>query len=129
MAHPPRARQRGHDPAFPGARGPELAAALGHEGGGSAMTRALLAMLILGAIAAASDDPVIEATDLARTPGLVGREVLVDGRVRYFLPHGERGYDELYLHGTPVLFRLPARLRPEHAPRIQGIQVRGGLRK
>ena len=53
--------------------------------------------------------------------------VVVDDRVRFYQYHAGRGYDELYLKRTNVVFRLPAPLRPEGSPRPMPVVVQGRL--
>jgi tetratricopeptide (TPR) repeat protein len=79
------------------------------------------------------DDRVVEPSELARDPKLIGREVVVDDRVRYFQPgpRGPRGQstlDELLLKRTDVIFKLPPGLRPEHPPREPAARVTGVMR-
>ncbi len=81
-----------------------------------------------GQPAMAQTEPVaVDAAHLDRRADLVGRMVVVDDRVRFYQYHAGRGYDELYLKRTNVVFRLPARLRPEGAPRPMPVVVQGRL--
>ena len=64
---------------------------------------------------------------LGRRADLVGKMVVVDDRVRFYQYHAGRGYDELYLKRTNVVFRLPAPLRPEGSPRPMPVVVQGRL--
>ncbi|HMF38737.1 MAG TPA: hypothetical protein VKF17_19015, partial [Isosphaeraceae bacterium] len=81
-----------------------------------------------GQPAVAQTEPVaVDAADLERRADLVGKLVVIDGRVRYYQNHAGRGYDELYLKRTNVVFRLPARLRPEGLPRPMPVVVQGRL--
>ncbi len=71
---------------------------------------------------------VVEPADLARRPDLVGREVIVDDRVAYYVSRGGSD-DELQLKRTPITFRVPRRLRPAAGPRIAAAVVRGVLER
>jgi hypothetical protein len=79
------------------------------------------------------DERVVEPSALARDPKLIGREVVVDDRVRYFQPgpkgpKGQSTLDELLLKRTDVLFKIPPGLRPEHPPREPAVRVTGVMR-
>ena len=81
-----------------------------------------------GQPAVAQTEPVaVDAADLDRRADLVGKMVVIDDRVRFYQYHAGRGYDELYLKRTNVVFRLPARLRPEGLPRPMPVVVQGRL--
>jgi len=81
-----------------------------------------------GQPAMAQTEPVaVDAADLDRRADLVGKMVAIDDRVRFYQYHAGRGYDELYLKRTNVIFRLPPRLRPESAPRPMPVVVQGRL--
>jgi hypothetical protein len=89
-----------------------------------------LAPLILGLLTAG--ERVVEPADLTRDPDLIGREVVVDDRVRYFQPRRgtkSQALEEVVLKRTPVIFRLPLGLRPEHPPRQPAIRLTGVLTK
>lgn len=87
----------------------------------------LLATFLLSLAAAPAPTPV-EPSDLAGRADLVGREVTVDDRVAYFQFHKGRGFDELVLKRTPVVFRIPPALRPKQSPKAPAVRVRGILR-
>jgi tetratricopeptide (TPR) repeat protein len=77
----------------------------------------------------AQDEPIaVNPTDLARRADLVGKIVSVDDRIRFYQFHGGRGYDELYLKSTDVVFRLPPALRPRSQPRPMPVLVQGQLK-
>ncbi len=81
-----------------------------------------------GQPAVAQTEPVaVDAAALGRRADLVGKMVVVDDRVRFYQYHVGRGYDELYLKRTDVVFRLPAPLRPEGSPRPMPVVVQGRL--
>ena len=62
-----------------------------------------------GQPAVAQTEPIaVDAAELGRRADLVGKIVVVDDRVRFYQYHAGRGYDELYLKRTNVVFRLPA---------------------
>jgi hypothetical protein len=94
----------------------------------------LLAYLALGFLTVVQGPdgsvPSVEPSALTRDPNLIGREVVVDDRIRYFLPHkGAKGqvFDELLLKRTEVIFKLPLDLRTEKPPRAVGARVTGVL--
>jgi hypothetical protein len=91
-----------------------------------------LAFLGLAASASSSrgNDPptTVEPAELAKNADLIGRELVVDDRLKYFQIHGKI-YDEFYLRRTPIPFRLPARLQTDHPPRAVGILVEGVLKR
>jgi hypothetical protein len=96
--------------------------------------RALLAnllVLVLIAPAAAVDPriPLVEPSELMRRPDLLGKPVAVDDRVSRFQWHPEREVDEVYLVRTPVIFRLPPRLRFERSPQAAAVRIEGVLRR
>ena len=65
--------------------------------------------------------------ELSRRADLVGKMVIVDDRVRFYQYHNGRGYDEVLLKRTDVVFRLPPRLRPDSPPRPMPVVVQGRL--
>jgi hypothetical protein len=80
--------------------------------------------------------PLVEPSELTRRTDLIGRIVAVDDRVARFQWHNDREssipdrpYDEVYLKRTPVVFRLPPRLRYETAPRAQAVRIEGVLKR
>lgn len=72
---------------------------------------------------------VVEPAELSRRQDLVGREVMVDDRVAYYVARGGTEDDELQLKRTPITFRVPRHLRPGTAPRIPAAVVRGVLER
>ncbi len=89
-----------------------------------------LVLLCLQARSAHAQGPVeVEPADLAKRADLVGKEVVVDDRVRIFYPHQGRGIDEIHLKRTPVIFRLPPDLRYPQAPTARAVRLQGILRK
>lgn len=93
-------------------------------------TSTLLAPLLLALLAIADEAPVVvEPPDLTRRPDLIGRDVVVDGRVRLFQLHRGRGFDEILLRESDAIFRLPPRLVYRDAPRQRVAKIRGKLRK
>lgn len=87
------------------------------------------AILILGPYSNAAEPPtgLIEPSELTKRPDLIGRSIAVEDRVRIFMFHPGTGHDELSLKRTPVVFRLPPRLRPEGQPRQPCVRVEGVL--
>ncbi|AGA29233.1 tetratricopeptide repeat protein [Singulisphaera acidiphila] len=75
--------------------------------------------------AATSVDP----SELTKRPDLIGREVSVDDRVALFLFHQGRDFDEITLKRTPVLFRLPPRLRYRQSPGVPAVRLTGILKR
>ena len=77
-------------------------------------------------------DPVVlvEPADLARRPDLIGREVIVDDRIRYFLESKRgQGFDELILKRTDVPCRLGVGSRFLRTPSEPNAVVRGTLKQ
>jgi tetratricopeptide (TPR) repeat protein len=79
---------------------------------------------------AQSEAVAVDPAELGRRVDLVGKVVAVDDRVRFYQYHPGRGYDEVLLKRTDVVFRLPPKLRPDGPPRpmpvvIHGILARG----
>lgn len=71
----------------------------------------------------------VEPADLVRRPDLVGREVLVDDRVAYYVTRNGSDDDELQLKRTPITFLVPRRLRPPLHTRVVAALVRGTLER
>ena len=88
----------------------------------------MISFLLSIALLGAGPDPV-EPADLARRPELVGRDLVVDDRVRFFLESKRgQGYDELVLKRTEVPFRLPPRLKFARSPSEPNARVMGTLK-
>jgi hypothetical protein len=71
----------------------------------------------------------VEPGELARRSDLVGRVVVVDDRVRFYVTPAGSEDDELQLKRTAVTFRVPRRLRPADRSRIVAAVVRGVLER
>jgi hypothetical protein len=71
----------------------------------------------------------VEPSELTKHPELVGHEVSVDDRVALFLFHQGRDFDEITLKRTPVLFRLPPRLRYRQSPGVPAVRLTGILKR
>jgi len=71
----------------------------------------------------------VEPAQLGQRADLVGREVEVDDRVRYYVPRAGSDRDELQLKRTPVLFLVPRRFRPPTTSRLPAVVVRGVLER
>jgi hypothetical protein len=80
--------------------------------------------------AAAPADPVpeVDAIDLAKRSDLIGKEIIVDGRLAFFQIH-DGIFDEAYLKKTTTVFRLPVELRSRQAPDAAGLRLQGVLKK
>lgn len=71
----------------------------------------------------------VEPAELARRVDLVGREIVVDDRIRYFLESKRgQGFDELILKRTDVPFRLLASARYARPPSESNAIVRATLK-
>lgn len=79
--------------------------------------------------AASAAVTAVEPSELTKHPELVGHEVSVDDRVALFLFHQGRDFDEITLKRTPVLFRLPQRLRYRQSPGVPAVRLTGILRR
>ncbi|MBV8487248.1 MAG: hypothetical protein JO161_03105, partial [Planctomycetaceae bacterium] len=80
--------------------------------------------------ALAQGEPIaVDAVDLIQRTDLVGKIVSVDDRVRFYQFHPGRGYDELYLKRTEVVFRLPPALRPNSQPKPTPVLVQGQIQQ
>jgi hypothetical protein len=92
-----------------------------------------IALLVATAGASARQDagaPVaVEPADLVRRPDLVGREVVVDDRVTYYVTRNGSDDDELQLKRTSITFLVPRRLRPANRGRVVAAVVRGTLER
>jgi hypothetical protein len=87
-----------------------------------------LPLAIVAALVVAGPD-FVEPADLSRRPELVGRDVVVDDRIRYFLESRRgQGYDELMLKRTDVPCLLPTRLKFARPPSEPNARVRGTLK-
>jgi hypothetical protein len=71
----------------------------------------------------------VEPADLTRRADLVGREVIVDDRVAYYVTRNGSDDDELQLKRTPITFLVPRRLRPPVHARAVAALVRGTLER
>jgi hypothetical protein len=87
------------------------------------------AWLIAAAFVSAAGPDFVEPSELLRRPELVGREVVVDDRIRYFLESKRgQGYDELMLKRTDVPFLLSAKLKYPRSPSEPNVRVQGVLK-
>jgi hypothetical protein len=86
-------------------------------------------VVLTGALAFGAEPVAVEPSELAKRTDLVGREVVVDDRVSYFQFHKGSDFDEIVLKRTPVVFRLPPRLRLKQSPRPATARVRGILKR
>ena len=70
----------------------------------------------------------VEPAELERRPDLIGRQVVVDDHVKYYVARTGSEPDELQLKRTPITFQVPRGLRPQASTRITFVIVRGVLR-
>src|SRR5262249_43054986 len=102
-----------------------------------AMSRARFpTLVILAALfappSAAQEPPAAttaEPRDLGKRRDLIGKEISVDDRVGVFLLHPGHDIDEVTLRRTPVVFRLPPRLRYRQSPGAPAARLQGILRR
>ena len=132
--HPGARQRRLHHPR-PGPRRDPLARRRAGRGGPAVTARhrllvaACLACTLLAAPARGADPVAVEPAELDRRAELVGREVVVDDRVKFFLETRRgQGYDHLVLKRTEVPFLLPARLRSARPPSEPTAVARGRCR-
>ncbi|MHC5538607.1 tetratricopeptide repeat protein [Singulisphaera rosea] len=71
----------------------------------------------------------VEPAELIKRDDLIGREISVDDRVAFFQVHPGRGFDEIHFKRTPVVFRLPPKLRYAQAPSAPAARVQGLLKR
>jgi murein DD-endopeptidase MepM/ murein hydrolase activator NlpD len=77
---------------------------------------------------AADDSVVVEASDLDRRKDLIGKDVVVDDHVEFYVQRPGNEPDELQLKRTAITFLVPRRLRPT-STRMSSALVRGVLRR
>jgi tetratricopeptide (TPR) repeat protein len=76
------------------------------------------------------DDAVpVEPADLALRTDLIGREVIVDDRVTYYVPRSGEDPDELTLKRTPVTFLVQKGRRLSGSRRMTAVVARGVLKR
>ncbi len=99
--------------------------------GSLALASGLLLAIACGSFARqqAGAPVLVEPSGLERRQDLVGREVVVDDRVAYYVPRNGSEDDELQLKRTPVTFRVPRNLRPASTTRMTAALVRGVLER
>lgn len=76
----------------------------------------------------ATEAVTVEPAELDRRRDLIGREVIVDDRVSFYVPRTGDERDELRLKRTRTLFLVPRVLRPTGKNRTAAAVVRGVLR-
>ena len=74
-----------------------------------------------------ADAVAVEPDELERRSDLVGRLVVVDDHVKYYVPRNGSEPDELQLKRTPITFQVPRSLRPTGSTRLSAVVVRGVL--
>ena len=82
-----------------------------------------------GAMGQQQADNRVEPPDLERRADLIGREVVVDDRVKYYVNRAGSEDDQLELKRTSVTFLVPHRLRPPADARMSAVVVRGVLKR
>ncbi len=93
------------------------------------MMRAIAITLLFPLLAAAQAPVEVEPADLAKRKDLIGREVVVDDRVKFFFPVPGKGYPEIILSRTDVPVVLPDRLAYSTSQLSRAVRARGILRK
>jgi tetratricopeptide (TPR) repeat protein len=89
-----------------------------------------LLLLTPHARGSAPGDPVsVEPADLERRHDLIGREVIVDDHVLYYVKREGTQPDELQLKRTRVTFLVQRALRPNGPGRIPAVIARGVLKR
>ncbi|WP_435015673.1 tetratricopeptide repeat protein [Tundrisphaera sp. TA3] len=89
----------------------------------------IVPLLIAAAMIGQAGSPdEIEPSELAGRADAIGREVIVDDRVRYFLESKRgQGFDEIHLRRTDIVLKLPARLKFPRSPTEPVVRARGIL--
>ncbi len=87
-----------------------------------------LVLSLSGWTGIAMGQQTVEPPDLEQRADLIGREVVVDDRVKYYVTRKGSEDDELELKRTSVSFRIPRRLRPAEPPKA-GVVVQGTLKR
>jgi hypothetical protein len=91
---------------------------------------AFAASLLAPALAQTQNEAVsVEPAELDRREDLIGRVVVVDDHVKYYVPRNGAEPDELQLKRTPITFEIPRRLRPPSSNRLTAVIVRGVLKR
>jgi hypothetical protein len=74
-----------------------------------------------------ADAVAVEPGELERRTDLIGRLVVVDDHVKYYVPRTGSNPDELQLKRTPITFQVPRGLRPRGSTPMSAVVVRGVL--
>jgi tetratricopeptide (TPR) repeat protein len=69
----------------------------------------------------------VEPGELERRTDLIGRLVVVDDHVKYYVPRNGSEPDELQLKRPPITFQVPRALRPPGSTRLTTVVARGVL--
>jgi tetratricopeptide (TPR) repeat protein len=92
----------------------------------------IITFLLVPPVAArplSADDPVVvEAFELDTRQDLIGKDVVVDDHVEFYVQRAGNEPDELQLKRTKITFLVPRRLRPA-STRMSAALVRGVLRR
>jgi hypothetical protein len=96
----------------------------------SARTRAFLfawaCCLAAPAMGFVEDEALpVDPAELARRDDLIGKVVVIDDHVAYYVPRNGLEPDELQLKRTPITFLIPRKLRPRSSTRMSSVIVRG----
>lgn len=95
----------------------------------SPRTSLLLILTLLPATRVHAQAPQeVEPAELANRKDLIGREVVVDDRVRMFFPSPGKGIVDILLKRTQVPIVLPPGLRYEVSPSARSVRARGILK-
>ncbi len=77
------------------------------------------------------EPPTVDSTELLEKPDKwIGKEVIVDERVKFFRPHPKKGFDEVVLAGDRELTcEIPETMRPAKPPRQSTARLKGILKR
>lgn len=89
----------------------------------------LFAILAIPGASWAQAPVEVEPSDLSKRKDLIGREVIVDDRVKFFFPVAGKGYPEIILARTEVPVVLPDHLAYRSSQSARSIRARGILRR
>lgn len=88
-------------------------------------------VLAFASRSARADGPIeVEPADLARRRDLIGKEIVIDDRVKMFLPAPEaRGYNKILLKRTDVVLLLPPEFSYTTSQSQKAVRAKGILRQ
>jgi tetratricopeptide (TPR) repeat protein len=91
---------------------------------------ALFLTITPSALSFPQDEPVsVEPAELEQRKDLIGKAVVIDDHVEYYVTRSGSDPDELQLKRTRITFLVPRRLRPSPSIRMTSAIVRGALRQ